>query len=114
MKNRLIYIFLGLLLVGGLSLFAFRQNNEYEPDYEYAELLGFAVWSADNIMVTVDFGLAKPQPLKDPMGKTVKFNSMIDAFNHMARDGWQFQQAYVVTYANKNVYHWLMKRKIQR
>lgn len=35
---------------------------------------------------------------------------MVDAMNYMGALGWEFQQAYVVTTGQQNVYHWLMRK----
>lgn len=32
--------------------------------------------------------------------------------NYMGRLGWKFEQAYVVTSSNQNVYHWLLSKDI--
>jgi len=43
-------------------------------------------------------------------GKVKKFMSMIDAMNYMGDRGWEFIQAYAITYNNQNVYHYILKR----
>ncbi len=35
---------------------------------------------------------------------------MVDAMNYMGKRGWEFEQAYVVTIGNQNVYHWLLSK----
>ena len=50
--------------------------------------------------------------LVDENGKNITFNSMIDALNYMGKLGWDFEQAYVVTESNTNVYHWLLSKVI--
>ncbi len=37
---------------------------------------------------------------------------MIDALNYMGEQGWEFVQAYIVTIDQQNVYHWMLKKKI--
>lgn len=49
----------------------------------------------------------------DQTGKVTSFNSMVDALNYMGTKGWVFEQAYIVTTSNQNVYHWLLKKKIE-
>ena len=46
-------------------------------------------------------------------GDPIKFNSMVDAMNYMGRIGWEFTQAYVITIGKQNVYHWLLKKKLE-
>ncbi len=33
---------------------------------------------------------------------------MIDALNHMAKDGWRFVNAYCITVHENSVYHYIM------
>lgn len=113
MKTKALFFVLGISFAIGLfALYSFRQNQKTEVVYEYSQLLGMQKFLSKKIVITVDFGTSVSQSLKDPMGKPINFNSMVDAFNYMAKDGWEFQQAYVVTVGQQNVYHWLMKRKI--
>jgi hypothetical protein len=49
--------------------------------------------------------------LKDELGKALDFNSMIDALNFMAQNGFEFVNAYTITVANQNVYHYILKKK---
>ena len=37
---------------------------------------------------------------------------MVDAMNYMGCLGWKFEQAYVVTVGQQNVYHWLLSKDI--
>ena len=37
---------------------------------------------------------------------------MVDAMNYMGKRGWKFEQAYVVTTSNQNVYHWLLSKEV--
>ena len=41
-----------------------------------------------------------------------EFNSMVDAMNYMGKRNWEFEQAYVVTTSNQNVYHWLLSKEV--
>ena len=50
--------------------------------------------------------------LVDENGKKITFNSMVDAMNYMGKLGWEFEQAYVVTTNNQNVYHWLLSKDV--
>lgn len=85
----------------------------------FCELLGHEKLLSNKVTVTVDFGQetsfwrgASDQYLVDDKGKAIKFNSMVDAMNYMGRRGWEFEQAYVVTVSNQNVYHWLLSKEI--
>lgn len=85
----------------------------------YCELLGTGRIFSNKVTVSVDFGQYTSfwksysnQFLVDENGKKIKFNSMVDAMNYMGRLGWEFEQAYVITHGNQNVYHWLLSKKI--
>lgn len=85
----------------------------------YCELLGQGRFMSNKVTVSVDFGQYTSfwksysnQFLVDENGKKIKFNSMVDAMNYMGRLGWEFEQAYVVTVGQQNVYHWLLSKKI--
>lgn len=81
----------------------------------YCELLGTGRFMSTKVTVTVDFGQDDQgwnARLVDENGKPISFNSMVDAMNYMGRIGWKFEQAYVVTSSNQNVYHWLLSKDI--
>ncbi len=72
-------------------------NTKVKIDIDYGQEVSF--WNQD-------------RRLRDENGKSVKFNSMVDALNYMGTLGWEFVQAYVVTVGQQNVYHWLLKREL--
>lgn len=90
-----------------------------KPYKVFCELLGTGKLFSNKVTVTVDFGQetsfwfgSSNQYLVDDNGKAIKFNSMVDAMNYMGRRGWEFEQAYVVTIGNQNVYHWLLSKEV--
>lgn len=73
------------------------------------------------IKVEVDFGEKKGffreligDPLKDKnTGKTICFNSIIDALNYMSSEGWLFVDAYSFADKDNNpVYRYIMRKKV--
>lgn len=90
------------------------------PQEIYCEIVGKEVGILKKkIEVEVDFGQEKGwleraggDPLKDANGKIIHFNSMIDALNHMAKDGWLFVNAYSISVKNQNIYHYVMRKNI--
>lgn len=87
----------------------------------YCQLLGHGKWMSTKVNVTVDFGQETnfwrkylDHYLVDENGNKIKFNSMVDAMNYMGRLGWEFEQAYVVTVGNQNVYHWLLSKEVDK
>ncbi len=85
----------------------------------YCEIVGKAAGFFKNkVEIEVDFGQEKSwfggrNPLSDSSGKVLKFNSMIDALNHMAEDDWSFVNAYAITVKEQNIYHYLMKKTVE-
>lgn len=96
----------GFLLLLGCGV----QAADAPPRREYCELLGQATLLSGKVKVTVDFGQSTSR-ITDEAGKVEKFNSMVDAMNYMAAQGWEFEAAYAVTESSQNVYHWLMSRQ---
>ncbi len=85
----------------------------------YCELLGQGKIFSTKVNVSIDFGQATSiwrqeldHYLVDENGEKIKFNSMVDAMNYMGRLGWEFEQAYVVTTNQQNVYHWLLSKEV--
>ena len=103
-----------------LMLMFISMNVMAQKPYKvFCELLGTGKLFSNKVTVTVDFGQetsfwlgASNQYLVDDNGKAIKFNSMVDAMNYMGKRGWEFEQAYVVTISNQNVYHWLLSKEI--
>lgn len=84
--------------------------------YEYCELVGTQRFLSSKVTISVDFGQERnywkdPRVKDEQTGKVQVFNSMVDAMNYLGKDGWEFVQAYAITYQSSNVYHWLLKRR---
>jgi hypothetical protein len=115
MKN--VLVLLVSFFVFGL-IATYCQTNT-ETKYAYCELVGTSKLMSTKVTVQVDYGEEKGAfqgnaKIKDEAtGKVQAFNSMVDALNYMGNDGWEFVQAYTVTSGNINVYHWLLKKKVQ-
>ena len=82
----------------------------------YCSLVGTAKPFSTKVTVQVDFGedmgrgFLKDNRLKGEDGKPIVFNSMIDALNYMGQMGWVFEQAYVVSNAQQQVYTYIMSK----
>ena len=101
-----------LLFVMGLPIISFCQET---PKFVYCEIVGQSKLLSKKITITVDFGdkmsVWADNRMKDESGKTLVFNSMIDALNFMGKRGWLFSQAYTIGDAqNGYVYHFLMSK----
>lgn len=93
------------------SLITFAQET---PKFVYAEIVGETKFLTNKVTISIDYGQAtsffESNKVKTEDGKNRTFNSMVDAMNYMGALGWEFQQAYVVTMGQQNVYHWLMRK----
>ena len=97
---------------------AFAQEQASSAQYIYCELVGQEKFLSSKVTVSIDYGQSRSffadKRLRDEDGKVKTFNSMVDAMNYLGADGWEFQQAYVVTMGNQNVYHWLLRFPIAK
>lgn len=87
------------------------------PRYIYCELVGIERLLSNKVNVSVDFGQERgwfeDTRLRDEeTGRLQTFNSMVDALNYMGQNGWEFVQAYTAVVADQNVYHWLLRMKV--
>ncbi len=99
-------------------LFASSFAMSQKPYKVFCELLGTGKLMSTKVIVTVDFGQKTSiyntykQKLVDDNGKSIEFNSMIDAMNYMSKSGWVFEQAYHVGVNGQNVIHWLLSKEV--
>lgn len=85
-------------------------------DVEYVQIIGTSKSFSNKVSIQIDFGqktkffsTGKETVVKDKDGKIMDFNSMIDALNFMAKNGFEFVNAFAIAVSNQNVYHYLMK-----
>ena len=103
------YLIFAILLLAGTML---AQSADTIP-WRYAELVGTKVAFSSKIIVQIDLGQrVKAFPGNDRVvvgtdGKPIKFNSMIDAMNHMSAHGWEFVQAYSMG----DEHHWILRTR---
>ena len=103
---------LSLIVLMNLAFTVYAQENIHRV---YCELIGLGKFMSSKVVVTVDFGQDDhgwDARIVDEKGKSISFNSMVDAMNYMGKLGWEFEQAYVVTESKQNVYHWLLGKNI--
>lgn len=109
----------GVLLWANIVSFAQTEqakSNLNASKFIYCDMVGTHKFLSSKVTITLDLGEArniwKDNRIKDEVtGKVQSFNSMIDALNYLGEQGWEFVQAYVVTFGQQNVYHWLLKKK---
>ena len=115
--KKLIYIIVFLF-----SFNSFSQSINGVPfteiDSPFIQIVGTVKLLSSKVTVMIDFGQStklfgnnkKQFSILDKNNKKVEFNSMIDALNFMTKNGYKFEQAYVVTVGNSNTYHYLMSK----
>ena len=87
-------------------------------DVEYVQIVGTSKLLSTKLTIEIDFGqrtkffsTGKETIVKDEVGRDVDFNSMIDALNFMAANGYEFVNAYAFTIETRNIYHYFLINK---
>jgi hypothetical protein len=97
------------------SLFAQADTSRIE---QYCQVIVTPKLLSNKVTVDIDFGEEKSfwrdNRLKTYEGKLKKFNTVIDAMNFMAKDGWKFINAYPVNYGNTTIYHFAFRKEFLR
>jgi hypothetical protein len=112
-KNILIFV----LALSSIILTSAAVIEDGPKEHEiYCQIVGTRQFLSTKLTITVDYGEPRKwfsdQRMKDESGKVQKFNSMIDAMNYMAEEGWTFVCAYPVTHDNSDVYHYTLKKRV--
>ena len=121
MKRILITLIMFAGMLSGASVYA--QTKE-QPHKVYCEIISTSRGMFSNkTTVELDFGQyaswwSADRNLVDENGKTIDFNSVLDAVNYMAARGWVFEQMYVVQTFTKGdsdtpAYHWIMSKEVR-
>ena len=85
-------------------------------DVEYVDVIG-SYARKNKLNIELDFGqqqklsTTKDTRIKDADGKTLTFNSMIDALNFMSKNGYEFVQAYGIGVDSAKVHHYLLRKR---
>lgn len=109
------------------NLFHARSLQRNEPKMSkqeiYCEIVSQQVGLLKKkIQIEVDFGDPKgifgssvgDVLCDDETGKKIEFNSMIDALNYMSSQGWLFVNAYSMLEKEEPVYHYIMKKIVDK
>jgi hypothetical protein len=115
MKN---LMFLMLFLLGGGLIQAQVVVNDVNINelehVQYVELLGVQRLLSNKIVVNVDYGqprrIFREPRIKDGRGRNMKFNSMIDALNFMAMNGWEYVNNHQIHTDDTDEFHFLLRR----
>lgn len=123
MKKSILLIVITLALLSNINAQSPKKNNNFDTTataskYIYCELLGVQKFLSTKVIISIDFGeyrgLFQDTRMRDDSGKVQSFNSMVDALNYMGKYGWEFSQAYTVSSGQQHVYHWLLKKEIDK
>jgi hypothetical protein len=92
----------------------FAQEDESKVE-QYCELVATPRLLSNRVTIDVDYGETRSawrdNRLKEDNGRVKKFNSVIDALNFMAKDGWRLVNAFPVSTSNNTyVYHYVFRK----
>ena len=96
-----------------LAMISFAQKQTF-----YCEIKGNENELSTGLKIVLDLGISPvyggylaplkgKQKLVDENGDEIKFNSMVDAGNHLSGKGWKFLQAYSSVYGGSCILHWI-------
>lgn len=82
-----------ILFFAMISMSAFAQEKKV-----YCEIVGDGNFKGDKVKVEIVFGENVDEAIKPHVdkAKTVKFSTMVDALNYMAKQGWRLEQTYAI------------------
>ena len=118
MKKELLFWWVMLLIPMSLRAQVIVENiniNEVE-DIRVCELLATQKFLSRKVVITINYGQnivwgAEGSRVLGEDGKMRTFNSVMHAINFMEKNGWEFINAFVVTVADQNVYHYYFRKR---
>jgi hypothetical protein len=104
---------IALLVFMLVPFFCVAQQDSIKksPD-AYCILIASEKLLSNKVNVRVDYGHFKDRGVKDESGEIGSLDSIVDALNFMSQKGWKFVNAYPMTLAGSNVYHYVLKREL--
>ncbi|MCL6260642.1 hypothetical protein M3O96_16175 [Aquiflexum sp. TKW24L] len=120
--KKLISLIIGMIILGLSHSFSQTVNDIpiNEIDVEYIQIVGTGNFRSGKVKVRLDFGnenkylSSKETRIKDENGELLEFNSMVDALNFFGKNGYEFIEAYSLSFEYNECYFMLKKRDIQR
>lgn len=112
-------VFLLLLIATSLSVNA--------QSTSYCEIRGYKL-SFDNLSISINFGTVTEEEqqqlhrennlvILDKKGRerTRSFKTMIDALNHMCKQGWKLEQTYaLIDKSDNEEHHWILSKTVDK
>lgn len=116
MKHVLFFAFAMMLSFGALAQ---TGAGKTKPKEVYCMVLATQRIFSSKVKIVVDYGQEvkywsfKDQSMKDDEGNIKNFNSVVDALNYMAGQGWEMVNAYPVSDSSGQVVlSYIMKKKL--
>lgn len=100
------------LLLAIISSLFFATSNAQNKYPVYCEVMAYNFWGVGKVNITIDLGDEQIGAICDTNQKQVKFNSHIDAINHMAKLGWAVKETYFLSEQKDKVLHFLLVKYI--
>lgn len=92
------------------------ENQPGEKYPVYCSLKGYNFWGVGKVKVQLDLGNKSGnfESLLDENGKQIKFNTMMEVINYMAKRGWELDKVCFFTegMSKTNVANYIMKKYV--
>lgn len=92
-------------------------NQPGEKYPVYCSVKGYNFWGVGKVKVQLDLGnkTSNFESLLDENGKQIKFNTMMEVINYMAKRGWELDQVCFFTegMSKTNVANYILKKYIK-
>src|SRR5258705_3473417 len=101
---------------------SFSQEDSSKVE-QYCEVVASPRLLSTRVTIDIDYGeersVWRDNRLKEEGGRVKKFNSVIDALNYMARDGWRLVNAFPVNASGNSssmtyIYHYVITKSFLR
>ena len=113
MKKLLLMI---AIAMASLSVNAQSVSNPGEKYPVYCAVKGYNFWGVGKVKVMLDFGakVKNFETLIGDDGKQIKFNTMMEVINYMAKRGWELDRTYIITegMSKQNVINYVLKKYV--
>lgn len=107
-----------VLVMALMSLGAHAQSVENPGDKYpvYCTIKGYNTWGIGKMKVILDLGykVTNYESIYGEDGKQVKFNTMMEAVNYMAKRGWELDKIFFLTesMSKTNVANYVLKKMV--
>ena len=113
MKKVFIVLMMALMNLGTQAQSVNQPGEKYPV---YCSLKGYNFWGVGKVKVQLDLGYKSNsfESLLDENGKKIKFNTMMEVINYMAKRGWELDQVCFFTegLSKTNVANYVLKKYI--